>query len=70
MVAFQHVCAVAKQPSCIIHLGTLPQNGMKIGYAYDLTLSDLSDYTSGSHEIMLSFDVKRESGRIKSPRFF
>ena len=46
------------------------QNGMKIGYAYDLTLSDLSDYTSGSHEIMLSFDVKRESGRIKSPRFF
>lgn len=46
------------------------QNGMKIGYAYDLTLSDLSDYTSGSHEIMLSYDVKRQSGRIKSPRFF
>lgn len=46
------------------------QNGVKIGYAYDLTLSDLSDYTTGSHEIMLSYDVKRESGRIKSPRFF
>ena len=46
------------------------ENGMKIGYAYDLTLSDISDYTSGSHEIMLSYDVKRQSGRIKSPRFF
>ncbi|MFK7904350.1 MAG: type IX secretion system membrane protein PorP/SprF [Chitinophagales bacterium] len=46
------------------------ENGMKIGYAYDLTLSDLSDYTSGSHEIMLAYDVKRQSGRIKSPRFF
>ncbi len=46
------------------------QNGIKIGYAYDLTLSDLSNYTSGSHEIMLSYDVKREDGRIKSPRYF
>jgi hypothetical protein len=28
----------------------------RLGYAYDLTASRLSQYSNGSHEIMLSFD--------------
>jgi len=28
----------------------------RIGYSYDFTLSDLGDYTSGSHEIMIGYD--------------
>ena len=30
----------------------------KIGYAYDITLSKMSGYSSGSHEIMLSYFIK------------
>lgn len=46
-------------------------NGMRLGYAYDLTLTDLSSYTSGSHEVSLSFDFGRvDAGRFKTPRYF
>lgn len=40
-----------------------------IGYAYDLTTTNLSNYNSGSHEIMLRFEL-RSVGKILSPRFF
>ncbi|WOD42567.1 PorP/SprF family type IX secretion system membrane protein [Hwangdonia lutea] len=40
-----------------------------IGYAYDLTTTNLNNYNSGSHEIMLRFEP-RQLGRILSPRFF
>ena len=30
---------------------------IKIGYCYDLTVSPLSKYTTGTHEIMVSFDT-------------
>ncbi|CAN5226136.1 type IX secretion system membrane protein PorP/SprF [soil metagenome] len=44
---------------------------LRIGYAYDLTLTHLSNYNSGSHEIMLAWDfVKDEVIHYKSPRFF
>lgn len=46
------------------------KNGLKIGYAYDYTLSDIRRYTSGSHEIMLGFDVKNGNERIVTPRYF
>ncbi len=46
------------------------KNGMRIGYAYDLTLSDLSSYTSGSHEIMLGYDFLGKDKRIVTPRYF
>jgi len=40
-----------------------------IGYAYDFTTTGLSNYNSGSHEIMLRFELNK-LGRILSPRFF
>lgn len=43
--------------------------GLYIGYAYDLTTSKLNKYNSGSHEIMLRFELKK-AGRLISPRFF
>jgi len=43
----------------------------RIGYAYDFTLSELQDYNSGSHELMLGYDFMFiEDTRIRSPRFF
>jgi type IX secretion system PorP/SprF family membrane protein len=43
---------------------------IRIGYAYDHTITNLADYNSGSHEIMLLFDLDFAKKHIKSPRFF
>lgn len=41
-----------------------------IGYAYDYTNTELQRVTSGSHEIMLRYELISKSKKIKSPRFF
>lgn len=38
-------------------LAVLPNKNMRIGYAYDYTLSNLGNYNQGTHEIMLLFDI-------------
>ena len=43
-------------------------NNLRIGYAYDYTTSNLGDYNSGTHEIVLLYDFKLF--KYKSPRFF
>jgi type IX secretion system PorP/SprF family membrane protein len=44
---------------------------LMIGYSYDITLSKLSRYSNGTHEILLSFDFDRfVSKKVKSPRYF
>lgn len=42
---------------------------LRIGYAYEYPISDLRPYTSGTHEVLLMFEVFK-SKRIKSPRYF
>jgi type IX secretion system PorP/SprF family membrane protein len=42
---------------------------LRIGYAYEYPLSELRQYTSGTHEILLMFEIFK-SKRIKSPRYF
>jgi type IX secretion system PorP/SprF family membrane protein len=46
---------------------------LRIGYAYDYTTSNLGNYNSGSHEIMILFDfdfLNIKKGFDRSPRFF
>ncbi len=42
---------------------------LRVGYAYDLTVSPLRQYTSGSHEVMLGFDFNFQRGKVVSPRY-
>ena len=42
---------------------------LRVGYAYDLTVSSLNKYTSGSHEVMLGFDFDFQKGKVVSPRY-
>ncbi len=43
---------------------------LRIGYSYDYSLGDLSNYNSGSHEIMLGYDFGFSVLKMKSPRYF
>jgi type IX secretion system PorP/SprF family membrane protein len=43
---------------------------LRIGYAYDHTLTNLEQFNSGSHEVLLLFNFDFEIVKIKSPRFF
>lgn len=42
---------------------------LKIGYAFDFTTTTINQYSSGTHEIMLGFDINDKS-RVISPRYF
>jgi type IX secretion system PorP/SprF family membrane protein len=47
---------------------------LRIGYAYDHTLTNMGNFNSGTHEVFLLFDLDksglRSKGYDKSPRFF
>jgi len=44
---------------------------LRIGYAYDYTLTDIANYSAGSHEIMLGFDFGKDVNiKARSPRYF
>ena len=56
----------------MIFMGVEMQNGLKIGYSYDLNTSVLSRYNSGSHELFISYTVlinKNKGQKAKSVRF-
>lgn len=56
----------------LLQLGTELRNGIRFGYAYDLSTSSLSKYNSGSHEIYLSYSFsldKRKTHKYKSVRY-
>ena len=48
-----------------ILLGFELNNGMKIGYAYDIMTSALAAYGSGSHEFYISYSLDLGKNRIK-----
>ena len=41
-----------------------------LGYAYDYTTGELTNYNSGSHEIFLRYQWVSRDKKLKSPRFF
>jgi type IX secretion system PorP/SprF family membrane protein len=43
---------------------------LRVGYSYDYTTTDLSNYSSGTHEINIGYDFSLEKKRIVTPRYF
>jgi type IX secretion system PorP/SprF family membrane protein len=43
---------------------------LRVGYSYDLTLSEISNYSSGSHEIVIGYDFGFNVLKMKTPRYF
>lgn len=54
--------------SAMVEIQASPQ--IRLGYAYDRSLTKLVQYNSGSHEIMLRYEFGFEKGKILSPRYF
>lgn len=45
-------------------------NQLRLGYAYDATLSELQQIDSGSHEIMLNYLLRFSKRKVVNPRLF
>jgi len=45
-------------------------NSFRIGYAYDMTFSQIRKFSAGSHEIMVGYDFGKEDVKEKTPRYF
>lgn len=43
---------------------------LRVGYAFDLTNSDLRHYNNGTHEIMIAFDFQFNKKKVMTPRYF
>ncbi len=43
---------------------------LNVGYAYDISGSRISNFSKGSHEIVLDVRLYREATKVHSPRFF
>mgnify|MGYP001267178647 CR=1 FL=1 len=43
---------------------------MRLGYGFDMTTTKLGAYNAGTHELMLSYDMRFSKGRTISPRYF
>ena len=55
--------------SALMNIGV--SKSVKIGYAYDYTLSNLGKFNSGTHEVFILFNLDLlGKGYDKSPRFF
>jgi type IX secretion system PorP/SprF family membrane protein len=45
-------------------------NQLRFGYAYDYTLSEFKTVDSGSHEIMLNYQLRFSKKKVVNPRYF
>ena len=43
---------------------------LRLGYAYDYTISELNEFSRGSHEFFVLYRIPLSPRNIKSPRFF
>lgn len=43
---------------------------LRVGYAYDMTLSPLKYYNNGSHEMMVRYELGKNKSKVKSTRYF
>lgn len=45
-------------------------NGLRVGYAYDMATTNMRQYNNGTHEIMVSYELKFLKKDYTSPRYF
>lgn len=56
--------------SCGLNIVFYLNDYLTLGYSYDYALTNLRKYNSGTHEVMLSFDLNKNQKSFKTPRYF
>jgi type IX secretion system PorP/SprF family membrane protein len=56
--------------SAVAAVQLFPSQNLRIGYAYDFSIGPLQGYSSGTHEISVSYFFSKKSVRMQTPRFF
>jgi type IX secretion system PorP/SprF family membrane protein len=56
-----------KSMEAIVHMQATKR--INIGYAYDYMMSALNGYSGGTHEVVLGYDLIRETTKFLTPRF-
>lgn len=56
--------------SCAIYIQYQISNQFKLGYAFEFSTSKLRGHNSGTHEVMLSYDLLFNNKSIATPRYF
>jgi type IX secretion system PorP/SprF family membrane protein len=56
-----------KSMEAIVHMQATRR--INIGYAYDYMMSALNGYSGGTHEVVLGYDLIRETTKFLTPRF-
>lgn len=54
--------------SFLIHYQLTQQ--LRVGYAYDMTESELRKYNQGTHEVMIAYDFQFNKKKVMTPRYF
>jgi len=68
--AFEGFNDTSSYDSADIWVNVLLNNGLRIGAAYDFTLTELQSAGVGSYEVMLGYDLNFEKSKIVTPRYF
>ena len=58
-----------KPQSVVPMIGFNITDYVRLGYAYEYALTDIAQYSTGTHELMLTFRFKTRSNTYKTPRF-
>jgi type IX secretion system PorP/SprF family membrane protein len=61
---------LSRQNSVVAAIEIFPQNNIRIGYAYDISVGPLRPYSGGTHEISLAYQFRRADVRMANPRVF
>ncbi|GGI28641.1 PorP/SprF family type IX secretion system membrane protein [Pedobacter mendelii] len=56
--------------SAVAAVQILPTENIRIGYAYDFSIGPLQGYSSGTHEISISYFFNKKNTRMLTPRYF
>jgi len=43
---------------------------LRVGYSYDFTMSEMNNYSNGTHEVMIGYDFGYDVMKMKTPRYF
>ncbi len=68
--AFEGFNDISSYDSVDFWMSIQMKNGLRIGAAYDFPLTEISNVSAGSYEVMVGFELEYDKDKIVTPRYF